>query len=219
MTPKSYDTRLRTPIAMIEAGCSGSGKSTFCFNLVRSWQIITDSVSRPYTICYYKEKQNIFKHVHDLVDKWINELPTLESIKDETSSHKSRGSLVIIDDFVHELKSDIIELFTVYRHHGNCSVILLAQNLFDKNPIFRTLSLNSTYICAFKNPRDKLQITSFARQFYPGKSKFVIDSFNKATARPYSYMMFDFHQETPEELRIRSRILPSEYPSLVWIPT
>jgi len=216
---KSFDARLRTPFTMIEAGCSGCGKSTFCLNLVKSWGTITVARERPYTIYYYKENQSIFKQMTGVVDKWINELPSLDSIREETSSYRDRGSLIIIDDFAHELSKDLIELFTVYRHHGNCSVILLTQNLFEKNPIFRTVSLNATYICAFKNPRDKLQITSFARQFYPGKSKFVIDSFNKATKNPYSYMMFDMHQETPDEIRIRSRILPSEYPPMVWIPS
>jgi hypothetical protein len=58
----------------------------------------------------------------------------------------------------------------------------------------------------FKNPRDASQIVNFAKQIAPGDVKRILDSFNDATKRPYSYMLFDLHQSTPEDFRMRTNI-------------
>lgn len=150
--------------------------------------------------------------------QWIEGAPTLDQITNLTFKFRNTGgSIVVIDDFAHILDKSIVELFTVYSHHGNCSIILLTQNLFDKNPIYRTISLNSTYISIFKNPRDKLQISAFARQINPSNSRYVIDSYMAATRGAYSYLFFDNHQKTNDNFRLRSRILPHEAPMNLWL--
>lgn len=214
----SYDVRFKFPFAWLLAGGSGCGKTTKVLNFLRNHKDLTDNPDCENVVYFYNQWQSQFDNVgEDVVNCWIEGLPTHDRVAEVTESFKDRGgSIVIIDDFAHALNEEIERLFTVFSHHGNCALIFLSQNLFDKNKHFRTVSLNSQYITAFKNPRDRQQIAALARQLRPDNSKFIVDSYHKATQAPFSYLFFDNHQRTPEEIRIRSRILPHESPMLVW---
>ena len=91
----------------------------------------------------------------------------------------STNNLVIIDDLMAETDARVTTLFTKKSHHANTSVLYLVQNLFPKNKESRTISLNAQYMVLFKNPRDTSQISHLAKQMYPGKVKFVQESFEK----------------------------------------
>ena len=56
------------------------------------------------------------------------------------------------------------------------SVIYIVQNLFHQGKGSRSISLNSHYLLLFKNPRDKLQILTLAKQMYPGQTDFFFKS-------------------------------------------
>ena len=71
------------------------------------------------------------------------------------------------------------------------------QNLFPKYKESRTISLNSQYIVVFKNQRDVSQMTTLAKQMYPGRVKFVQEAFADATSTPYGYILVDLKQDTP----------------------
>ena len=43
----------------------------------------------------------------------------------------------------------------------------------------------------FKIPRDTSQISHLAKQMYPGKVKFIQESFENATKVPYGYLVID----------------------------
>ena len=85
------------------------------------------------------------------------------------------------------------------------------QNVFNKGKENRTISLNSHYIVLFKNPRDASQITHLAKQMYPGNIKFMQEAFHDATSDPHGYLLIDLKQDTPEHLRLRSRIFPGQH--------
>ena len=86
----------------------------------------------------------------------------------------------------------------------------LTQNLFPPRKLSRTISLNSHYMIIFKNPRDSLGISTLARQMYPHNTNFLLQSFQDATKKPYGYLLLDLHQLTPENMRLRTNILPGE---------
>ena len=86
----------------------------------------------------------------------------------------------------------------------------LTQNLFPPGKLSRTISLNSHYMIVFKNPRDSLGISTLARQMYPHNTNFLLQSFQDATAKPYGYLLLDLHQLTPDNMRLRTNILPGE---------
>jgi hypothetical protein len=217
-----YDLRFRTPFTYTCAGPSQSGKTSHVFNILRLKEELFD-VNPQNVLYFYNLPQPSFANFRQespgIVTEWINKLPDLELLREKTLAYRGgSGSLVIIDDFVSELNADISNLFTVLSHSNNINVILLTQNLFSKNPVYRTISLNSTYTAAFKNPRDSAQITNFAKQFAPNNTRYIVEAFRECTKKPYSYLFFDHHQKTPDRIRVRSDILPHEGPMKVWIP-
>ena len=68
-----------------------------------------------------------------------------------------------------------------------------------------------------KNPRDNRQIRSLAEQLSPYKPKHIIQSFNRATKKPFSYFLIDCHQRTPDHLRYRTNVIPGEGPIIVFL--
>ena len=88
-------------------------------------------------------------------------------------------------------------------------MIFITQNLFHKN--VRTMTLNSHYLVLFKNPRDATQIAYLARQMFPGRYKYMMDAFNDATSKPYTYLVVDLRADTDDSHRLRSGIFPDEH--------
>ena len=104
----------------------------------------------------------------------------------------------------------VSDLFTRGSHHRGLTVMYLTQNLFPPGKLSRTISLNSHYMIVFKNPRDSLGISTLGRQMYPHNTNFLLQSFQDATKKPYGYLLLDLHQLTPENMRLRTNILPGE---------
>ncbi len=70
----------------------------------------------------------------------------------------------------------------------------------------------------FKNPRDKAQIRHLAQQVYPENPKFIQEAYNDATKNPHGYLLLDMKQSTPDEMRFRSAIFPTDPLNYVYIP-
>jgi hypothetical protein len=211
-----YDARLKSPATVLVAGPTQSGKSTLVANILSNGQ---DIFSEPRCLqnvtWFYKEWQTLYDNISGV--QFINAIPTEEHIKDIAQPFSSKGgSIIVLDDFMQQVNQDISTLFSTLAHHLNITVFFITQNLFSKNPVYRDISLNSTYIILFKNPRDRSQVSLFAKQYAPGKSSVITEIFKKATATPHSYVMFDTHQATPDIMRIRSDILGSIGPPVVW---
>ena len=63
------------------------------------------------------------------------------------------------------------------------------------------MSLNAHYLVLFKNPRDVTQISTLGRQMYVARSKFLVEAFKDATAKPFGYLLLDLKADTPEIIR------------------
>ena len=122
------------------------------------------------------------------------------------------SSLVVLDDLMSQCSNDqrVADLFTRGSYHRGISVLYLTQNLFPPGKLSRTISLNSHYFVIFRNPRDSLGISTLAKQMFPGRTDYLMESFRDATSRPYGYLVIDCHQLTPENVRLRTNILPGE---------
>ena len=90
------------------------------------------------------------------------------------------------------------------------SVICIVQNLFHQGKGSRLHSLNSHYLVLFKNPRDKLQILTLAKQMYPGQTDFFIKRYEEALRRPFGYLLVDLKTTTQDNCRLRTNVLPGE---------
>lgn len=217
---EEYDCRFKFPFTWFVSGGTGCGKTTMVLKFLRHHKILTTNPECSNVIYCYNEWQSGFDSLakEDVVTEWYEGLPTMETIKEKIEPFKSTGTILVLDDFGQQLNSSYVELFTVVSHHSNCSVILMTQNLFDKNPIYRPISMNSKYMTVFKNPRDNHQISALARQTFPESYRDIVKIFHKATEKPHSYLFFDFDQKTPNKLRVRTQILPQEGPMKCFIP-
>ena len=104
----------------------------------------------------------------------------------------------------------IVTLFTRGSHHRNLSVIYSVQNLFHQRKGNRRISQNSHYLVLFKNPREKLQILTMAKQMYPGKTDFFLNQSKEAVKRPFDYLLIDLKITTQDNCRLRTNVLPSK---------
>ena len=192
------------PFTAIVCGPTGSGKTSFVLKFIANVAIIMSPQPKRIIWCY-GVYQSAFDSVRNV--EFHEGLPDAEALKPNT--------LLILDDLMHESDSRVDKIFTKHSHHIGVSVMFLTQNLFHKGT--RTMTLNAHYLVIFKNPRDKTQITYLARQMYPGRSKFVTEAFEDATAKPYSYLVVDLKADTEEKMRLRSGIFPGE-DNFVYIP-
>lgn len=193
---------------MIIAGPSRAGKSNFVARLLQHAQTMIDPPPEKIYYCY-SEYQPLFDT--------MSGVNFHQGLLDVEEIDPSVRNLVVIDDLMQEVDESVEKIFTRNSHHRNLSVIFLTQNLYQKSPHMRTMSLNASYIVLFKNPRDVNQIGVLARQMYSRDSSFLVQAFSDATATPYSYLFLDLRQETLALLRVRTGIFPNEVP-YIYVP-
>ena len=221
-----FDITLKIGTAMMLAGPSNCGKSSFVKNLIMTRDILFGKPSlNVYIVC--ANVQNIYEDMvkNKNVKRIFYTMPSKNEILQIAKiGRKTGGTILILDDLLTEIAKNnmlIQEIFTEMAHQQKLSVVLCVQNLFFQNGIFRTLSLNSGYLVPFKNPRDMKQIDFIAYRSYVMKPKVVIKAYKDATYRPYSYLFMDFTQTTPDFLRVRTDIFPShidKIPPAVYLP-
>ena len=108
------------------------------------------------------------------------------------------------------MKNDaMVELITRGSHHRHINTMTLVQNLFPPGKFSRTISLNTHYIVAFKNPRDSLGVSTLSKQAFPGEVSRVMETYEDATQQPYGYLLFDLHPTTTNPYRLRTSIFIS----------
>ena len=195
--------KLQHPFTCIVSGPSGCGKSSLVKAIIKH-EVIEP---RPDKIVWlYAEDQPLYQSLKNV--EFIQGIP--EDL--ETRFQRRHNNVLVIDDLMTQCHSDerLTRLFSVGSHHKNLSIIFIIHNLFHYGKEMRTVSLNSHYIVLFKNPRDRLQISTLARQMYPGQSQFLVEAFQDATKEAYGYLIIDLKPTTADKLRIRTGILPSD---------
>lgn len=120
--------------------------------------------------------------------------------------------LLILDDLVYRVNQsfDYMELFTIDVHHMNISVIFISQNLFPQGKYSRVISLNCQYLVLFKNPRDNFQVKYLATQLYPKRTPYFLNAYEKATRKPYSYLLVDLTVSGQRDYALRTGIIPGD---------
>ena len=195
------DSSLLHPFTCIISGPTQAGKSELVLKIIERSQSLISPPPKKITYCYGEFQQIFTKYPYVIFNAG---LPDFESIASDGAS------LLIIDDLLSEVNSSVSNIFTRGSHHRNISVIFLSQNLFHKSKDFRTMSLNTHYLILFKNVRDVTQVSSLARQMYPGKTKLLIEAFQDATVKPFGYLLIDMKPQTDDRMRLRTNIFENE---------
>jgi hypothetical protein len=205
------DMRFQHPFTCIVAGPTQAGKTQWVSRFIQHCNVLMNPV--PKEIYYaYAEWQPAYSALPTNV-RLSEGLPDLTQLKSTPEVPK----LLILDDLMQEMKGDkrLTQLFTRGSHHWNLSTIHIVQNMFFDG--LRTARVNTQYIVLMKNPSDKLQIMTLAKQLYPGQHKFLTEAYNDATSTIYGYLLVDLHPKMLEKLRVRTNVFPDK-PLAVYIP-
>ena len=153
--------KLHHPFSMVVAGPQGAGKNEFVKQLLfLKCYIMTDPLE---TIVWFYGR-----HQPDLFSALTQEIPSIEFYEGlptniEVMFDRSKRNICIIDDLMQSVsRNQLVENLFANERHLNVSVVFVSQNLFYTGKKCRTISLNSTCIVAFKNPRDKSQTRHLA---------------------------------------------------------
>ncbi len=200
---KTYDTNWKHPFTCMVVGPSQSGKTVFVKEL-----LATNIIQPPPEKIYwcYSEFQPLYSQIENV--EFVEGPPDLAELK---AAHNTR-KLVIADDLMSTGESSFSELATKGVHHWNCSLIFIVQDAFFNK---RTTRINSHYLVLFKNPGDRLTAQNLAKQ--TANSKWFMSAYDDATGKPHGYLLFDRTQSCPDEIRLRTNILPPS-PEVVYVP-
>ncbi|MBW0532616.1 hypothetical protein O181_072331 [Austropuccinia psidii MF-1] len=205
------DLRFQHPCTALVVGGTGAGKTYFMKKVI-DFCVDMFNTSFDVIVFYYSEWQPLYDELVNKVE-FRQELPLLD---DHPSGQGPK--LIIIDDFMDELKAhkkELLKFFIKGSHHRNLSIFFLSQCLFPDG--LRQISLNSHYIVLFKSTRDLAQIRTFCLQVDPQHWRALLEAYEDATRAGHSYILFDFKPKQLDHLRIRTHILPEES-CVVYIP-
>ena len=199
------------PFTCMVAGMTGSGKTVWVQSLLQQAQTVIDQPPQRIIWCY-SQCQPAYTQLLMMIPtiEFVKGIP--QSLENDSYLDVNKRNLIVIDDQMIEAGKDnrIVNLFTKGSHHRNLSVIYIVQNLFHQGKGNRSISLNSHYLVLFKNPRDKLQILTLAKQMYPSETAWFIKEYEQAVRRPYGYLFVDLRPTTTDSCRLRTNVLPGE---------
>ena len=203
--------KIKMGSCMLVCGPHTSGKTVFIMSLIDSAHELFDIVPTRVYWCYGQRTK-----LHDrMVKKNYNMIQGIPPNFDFIEPN----SIIMLDDLMVDGANSqtITNLFIRSAHHKPCFVIFTQQNLFPRGQQTRDRQLNTQYYVLFKNPRDPSQVSYLGRQMFPNSQQFLVSAYQNATQRPYSYLLLDFHQKTPEIARVRARILPHQRPMTCYV--
>jgi len=213
--------KIVTPTTIGVYGPTQSGKTNFVIKLLRASDVMFTKPVEEIHYCY-----GSYQRIYDSLKRseennsykvFFHEgMPDMGLCK-EWAFMKSH-IVVVFDDLMTDLSKqhDMVKFGTVDCHHSNITMIVLLHNIFP--PGLRTLSLNLHYIVLFRNKRDSLQVDTLGRRIMKDKVKYFSAVYTHAVSKPYGYLFIDMHPQTDEAYQLRTAILPSEGPTVVYLP-
>jgi len=199
------------PSTILLSGPTKSGKTTLLSKILKNSNkgLVCPP---PQRIMYcYSVWQKAFEEMRKNCNECLIEFK--EGIPDIADFNSSQNSILILDDLMTQAGKDekVLKLFTVDSHHLNLTVFFLTQNIFPQEKYSRSISLNCQYILLTNNPRDRNKLVQLGKQIFPGNSKFFKEAYDDAvTDRKYGYLVLALNQNTEEENRVQTGILPYE---------
>ena len=202
---------LKHPFTMMVAGSTGSGKTRLVREILNSYDKITSHNSHVTVAWHYGVFQDMYR-------KPIENPAVRVRYMSGFPEGADACDVLVLDDLQSTAGNDsrLSDLFTRYSHHKNLTVIFVVQNLFLQSKSMRNVALNSHYLLLLSSRRDRNQISRLASQLYPGETAFFTSAYKSALSREYGYLLVDISPTTKEEFRLRTNILPEEYPIIIF---
>lgn len=229
---KVYDARFHHPFTCIISGPTGSGKSTFVYNVLKNKDRLidtdfdyiliivgTDAAANPTLsklTLLYPDIVKIFELRKSFADEksLCKEFPPF--LTDYIDKQKGKNGCIIFDDVMTEMAecgNVLINLFSKYSSHSRISSIFITQNLFlrvggsggDNFTLYR----NTHVLVLFKYPMDNTIISVIARRLNPKRYKDMLKMLTDITEN-YRYVVIHGNFNTPEELRFASDLFAED---------
>lgn len=179
------------------------------------------------------QNPELAKHVLVLYNNWQ---PSYDELKKEMGDtikfHKGiprheewiknqlpRGGILVLDDLMDAAgKSEqATNIFTRGAHHDHISPISIEQNLFPSQKNSRTQRLNTLHLFLFKSPSDQSAADMFSRKSFVGETRNqFLAALERATDRPYGYLMIDLNPHTQNHMRFRSNVTQGDPDFFTW---
>lgn len=149
-----------TPFRIILAGGSGSGKSTWLIKFVHYCSHMFKSITVFYQILNPSLSKLLVLFGKKIALK--QGIPSQEDV-DELDGEQT---MWIIEDAMSEIgvSKTMAQLITRVSSHCSLSVCLTLQNLFDKGPQIRTITLSATHLILFRSIRHQTMINTLNSQ-------------------------------------------------------
>lgn len=199
------------PANVLIVGPTGSGKTSFLEQALKNNQF---EPAPERIVWIYSEMQKAYEELGKRAELGLlGPCRQIEFLKDDTdygaiydSMDPSKENMLVLDDQMSEASSggksaltELAKLFTKGSHHRRITIVFILQNAFEKG--LRTVSLQANYFVLMKNPREDAQVARLAQTMNRRMQRFLLDAFADATQEPFSHMLIDMRQDTPNQLR------------------
>lgn len=219
--PNMAVVKIVTPTTIGIYGPTQSGKTHFVLKLLQESRSLFTKPTEEIYYCY-SAYQDIYGSLREsekaggYTTYYHEGMPDICKCK-EWAFMKSH-IVIVFDDLMTDITkdSDMVKFATVDCHHSNITMIVLMHNIFP--PGLRTLSLNLHYITLFKNKRDSLQVDTLGRRIMKDRVKYFTAVYKHSVSKRYGYLLIDMHPQTDEAYQLRTAILPSEAPTIIFSP-
>ena len=213
--------KIHTPTTIGIYGPTQCGKTRFVINLLKECNSLFTKKADEIYYCY-ESYQECYDELNSVSKQDISQvcfhqgMPEVEECR-QWAFMKSHV-IIVMDDLMTDLTKhpDMVKFATVDCHHRNITMILLMHNIFP--PRLRTVSLNIHYVVLFKNKRDSLQVQTLCRRVMGDRANYFYQCFKHAVQKQFGYLLVDMHPHSNDVYQLRSRILPSEAPTIVYSP-
>jgi hypothetical protein len=197
------ELKFKIPSGMIISGPSNSGKTQFLLKLLANFNELF--TPRPEAILYcYGEYHSYIPQLESQGIQVFSGVPP-----DELLSRMPKPFLLCLDDIVYQIEEKTLtDIFTKKAHHRNFGVILITQNLFEKN--LRVARNNAQYIVLMRAPNAMLQIRNLGSQLFPRQLSYFMSAYEQAVGNNYGYLILDLHAGSNQLLKLQTNIFPGE---------
>lgn len=203
------------PFTMILSGSTGSGKTDWLMKFLANLNTMVHPSIHSVLYCYGELNQYILNLQKMEGIQTIHGVPSEELVQ-EAAARSSGRLLLILDDLIVGIRSEFLDIiFTRGSHNWGVSVILVTQNLFNKE--LKTARNNSHYIVLMRNPAGALQIRNLAIQLFPSQVPFFMESYRDATREKFTYLVIDNHPNGEEGERLKTNIYPDKW-TIFYVP-
>ena len=129
--------RFKHHFTCIFSGPTGSGKTSFCLNLLQNLKILcTESKFKGAIIWCYSEAAAVPR---EKLNKLGRNIKYQEGLPENFGNARGEPSLIILDDLLSQVYGrEVCDLFTKGSHHRNISVLLRPKIFFIKENIVGT---------------------------------------------------------------------------------